>query len=106
MPDFLHAWIVPPEFKVEAWVYIVTAAVALLLTAVSKGGFGGGVAVSVPLMLLVAPYKFVIGLWLPLLIICDLATIRQYPKEWSARAFSRLDQDHAHKTGAGHNMQS
>ncbi|MCW8133571.1 MAG: sulfite exporter TauE/SafE family protein, partial [Planctomycetota bacterium] len=33
---------------------------------------------------------FVVALWLPVLIACDMATIRQYPKEWSPRAFTRL----------------
>ena len=80
--EFLHEWIVPAESGVEAWVYIATALAALVITAVAKGGFGGGVGVvSVPLMLQVAPVKFVLGLWLPVLIICDLATIHQDPRE-------------------------
>ncbi|MCZ7649325.1 MAG: sulfite exporter TauE/SafE family protein [Planctomycetota bacterium] len=89
--SFLHAWLVPPEATVEPWLYIATAVVAMTITAVSKGGFGGGVGiVSVPLMLQVAPYQFVVGMWLPVLIACDIATIHRYPKEWSPRAFVKL----------------
>jgi uncharacterized membrane protein YfcA len=45
---------------------------------------------SVPLMLQVAPLSFVNGFWLPVLIACDLATIRHYPKEWEPRVIARL----------------
>jgi uncharacterized membrane protein YfcA len=93
--DFLHAWICPPEGAllpgVTPGMYIGVALLALMLTAVSKGGFGGGVGIiSVPLMLQVANYQFVLGLWLPVLIVCDLATIQQYPKEWNPKAFFKL----------------
>ena len=89
--DFLHNWIVPPNTLAEPWEYILTAIVALLFTAVSKGGFGGGVGIiSVPLMMRVAPTTFVLGLWLPVLIACDIATIRRYPKEWDPRTFLPL----------------
>lgn len=86
--NLIQAWIVPPDASAGATAYILTAIAALLVTGVSKGGFGGGVGMlSVPLMLQVASYQFVIGLWLPILIVCDCATIRQYPLEWSLRAF-------------------
>ena len=86
--NLIQAWIVPPDASAGATAYIVTAIIALLVTGVSKGGFGGGVGIlSVPLMLQVASYKFVLGVWLPILIVCDCATIRQYPREWNPRAF-------------------
>lgn len=89
--DFINEWIVPPMAQDHPWAYIGIALLAVMITAVSKGGFGGGVGViSIPLMLQVAPYWFVNGLWLPVLISCDLATIRKYPKEWSPRAFWKL----------------
>lgn len=89
--EFIQAWIVPPEAHGSEAAYIGIALLALMITAVSKGGFGGGVGViSIPLMLQVAPYWFVNGLWLPVLISCDLATIRRYPKEWSPSAFWKL----------------
>lgn len=91
LSEFLHRWIVPPEANVGAGAYIAVAVIALLVTAVSKGGFGGGVGmISVPLMLQVAPGPTVIAMWLPILIACDIATIRAYPKEWSWPAMRPL----------------
>ena len=67
--DFIHSWIVPMEATdadVPPAVYIAIAFFALMLTSVSKGGFGGGVGmVSVPMMVNMLPVDFVIGLWLP-----------------------------------------
>jgi uncharacterized membrane protein YfcA len=89
--DLLHQWVLPPEAQASAWVYVSVAIVAMLFTAVSKGGFGGGAGVvSVPLMLQVAPLPFVVGLWLPLLVASDVATIHHYPKEWRLRAAWKL----------------
>lgn len=88
--DFLHEWLVPSGATAPEWVYLSVAVLALLVTAVSKGGFGGGAGVvSVPLMLQVAPLSFTVGLWLPILIVCDIFTIRQYPQEWRWRGISR-----------------
>jgi len=84
--DFLHAWIIPPEAHpgVAPWVYILSALAATMMVAASKGGFGGGAGVlSVPLLLQVASLRFVIGMWLPILVICDLITVGNYPKSWS-----------------------
>jgi hypothetical protein len=83
---------VPSNATVDAWTYISFAIVAFLLTSVSKGGFGGGIGIlSVPLMIQVAPSPyFVLGMWLPVLIACDICTIRAYPKEWNHRAFWHL----------------
>ena len=89
--DFIHTWIVPPNATVVPWQYVLTAFFALTIMAVSKGGFGGGVGIiSVPMMFYVLPTQFVLGMWVPVLVICDLATIQQYPKEWNPRAFFRL----------------
>src|SRR5271157_3956721 len=47
--NLIQAWIVPPDANAGATAYIVTAIIALLVTGVSKGGFGGGVGIlSVP----------------------------------------------------------
>jgi uncharacterized membrane protein YfcA len=90
--DFLHTWVVPADATAGPWTYIGIAIIAFLLTSVSKGGFGGGIGIlSVPLMIQVEPQLyFVIGMWLPVLIACDIATIRAYPKEWNHRAFWHL----------------
>lgn len=88
----MHQWIIPPSVSVGPTLFLVTAFIALMITAISKGGFGGGVGiVSVPLMLqVVDDPKFVIGLWLPVLISCDVVTIGNYPKQRSARVFWKL----------------
>jgi len=52
---------------------------------VDKGGFGGVGMLSVPLLMMVAPAQFVLGMWLPLLVLCDIFTLRAYPKEWKLR---------------------
>lgn len=89
--SFLETWIVPPQATVEAWVYILTATTAVTLVAASKGGFGGGAGVvSVPLMLQVAQAPFVVGAWLPVLVVCDIVTVRNYPKAWSWEAVRQL----------------
>lgn len=89
--SFIDSWIVPEQATVSPGLYIAAAVVALLATAISKGGFGGGIgAISVPLMLQVAPAWLVIGMWLPVLIACDIATIGHYPREWKPSAVARL----------------
>lgn len=89
--SFLETWIVPPQATVDAWVYILTAVIAVTMVAASKGGFGGGAGVvSVPLMLQIARADFVVGAWLPVLIVCDFVTVRNYPKAWSWGAIRQL----------------
>jgi len=90
--DFVQQWIVPPEAVVrDPFLYIPLAVVALLLGAVSKGGFGGGVGIlSMPLMFLLLPAPFAITLWVPVLVACDLATINRYPREWAPHICWRL----------------
>jgi len=89
--DFIHSWIVPPGAMSGPLVFACVAMAALFFVSVDKGGLGGGIGIiSVPLMLQVAPVKFTIGMWLPVLIICDFCTIRNYPSEWKPRAISKL----------------
>jgi len=86
--DFVQQWIVPPPAWDHPVAYIITALLALLVTAVSKGGFGAGVGViAAPLMYQVAPFAFVNGMWLPVLVACDMATVRKFPREWNPRSF-------------------
>lgn len=88
--EVVQQWLIPPGVTGPVWMYVSVAMVAMLFTAVSKGGFGGGAGVvSVPLMLQVAPLSFVVGLWLPMLIVCDICTIRHYPGEWRWGAISQ-----------------
>ncbi|MFH0938055.1 MAG: sulfite exporter TauE/SafE family protein [Planctomycetota bacterium] len=90
--EFVRQWIIPPTSQKELWEFFALAGSALLITAISKGGFGGGVGIlSVPLMIYATgSAKLVLGLWLPVLIVCDATTIHRYPKEWSMRAVLRL----------------
>ena len=91
MTDWINDWVLPGAAAVGPGSYALVAAGALLVTAVSKGGFGGGAgALAVPLMLIALPWRFVIGMWLPLLIVCDLFTVRRYPREWARPALVRL----------------
>lgn len=78
-------WIVPANVLVSPALYVLVTLLAFLLTGVSKGGFGGVGALSIPLMMIVAPHDLALGMWLPLLILCDIFTIRSYPKEWTLR---------------------
>jgi hypothetical protein len=45
---------------------------------------------AIPLLLQAAPLGFVVGLWLPILFVCDVATVRHYPREWQPRAMVKL----------------
>ncbi|MFC0398829.1 sulfite exporter TauE/SafE family protein [Paraburkholderia rhizosphaerae] len=57
---------------------------ALLLTSLSKGGFGLGLGVvAVPLMALVLPVPQVVTILLPMLCITDLIALWQYRGKWS-----------------------
>ena len=88
--DFLHSWIVPPE-STAPLAYPFLAAAALFFVSVDKGGLGGGLGiVSVPLLMQVAPLDFSIGMWLPVLVVCDFWTVRSYPSEWRFSAISKL----------------
>jgi uncharacterized membrane protein YfcA len=63
---------------------------AILISAVSKGGFGGGAGfVSAPLLALVMPPAEAVGLLLPLLMLMDVISLRPYWWKWDWR-HSRL----------------
>ena len=87
-------WFCAPGFNVHPAVYMLVAVAAVLLVAVSKGGFGGGVgALSVPLLLQTVPENgggVIVGLWLPVLIACDLCTLPHYPREWRLSAILKM----------------
>ena len=70
---------------VAPWAYYVCVGLAVLITGISKSGFGGGVGiVAIPLMALVMPARHMLGVQLPLLIAADalsnLHHLRNY--EW------------------------
>ncbi len=83
-------WIVPQGYDGSPIVYMLIACTAFMLTGISKGGFGGVAVIATPLMMLVAPGKLALGIWVPLLILCDIFTMRAYPKEWALRPIAIL----------------
>jgi uncharacterized membrane protein YfcA len=83
-------YILPEGYQGHPAVYILTALLAFSMTGISKGGFGGVAVLAIPLMMLVSPGKLALGIWMPLLILCDIFTIRMYPKEWSLRPIALL----------------
>lgn len=67
----------------NVWFYVVGVP-ALLLTSLSKGGFGLGVGVvTVPLMALYLPVPEVVAILLPVLCLTDLLALWQYRGQWN-----------------------
>lgn len=61
-----------PQGVAPAWYYFCVG-VAVLITGISKAGFGGGVGIlAIPVMALVVGPKEMLGITLPLLIACDV----------------------------------
>lgn len=84
-------WLIPPGADANPAVYIPIAIFAMLVMAVSKGGFGGGAGViCTPLLMTQLPAAMATGLWLPLLIACDVFSLREYPREGRWRAILLL----------------
>lgn len=66
--------------------FLLAALPAVLVTGVSKGGFGGGLGIiAVPLMALVVPPAKAAAIMLPLLCLMDLIGLRAYRRRWDAR---------------------
>lgn len=58
---------------VPAWAYYLCVGLAVLITGISKAGFGGGVGIlAIPVMALVVGPAQMLGIMLPLLILCDI----------------------------------
>src|SRR5688500_8744866 len=73
-------WLLPriPDGVAPAWYYLCVGA-GVLLTAVSKTGFGGGIGiVALPLMAAVRGAREMLGVMLPLLVLCDALGILHY----------------------------
>lgn len=63
--------------------FFAVAIFAVLISAVSKGGFGSGAGfVSAPLLALVMPPAQAVGLLLPLLMLMDVTSLRTYWGKW------------------------
>src|SRR5262245_41260147 len=73
MDEFLR-FVTPaiPE-GIPHWWYYLCVGLAVLITGISKAGFGGGVGIlAIPVMTLVVGPKEMLGITLPLLIACDV----------------------------------
>ena len=71
--------------------FYLVAIPAVLIAAVSKGGFGSGAAfVSAPMLALVIEPRQAVGLMLPLLMVMDLTSLRTYWRKWDWALSRRL----------------
>jgi uncharacterized membrane protein YfcA len=87
----VHAWLIPDAVTVSPALYLAAIVAAVLLTGFSKGGFGGGLGVlATPLMMQVLPANVALAMMLPILIVCDLFTLRHFPTDWDSRSFWRI----------------
>ncbi len=74
----------------DPWFYVV-AIPAVLITGISKGGFGAGLGVlAVPLMALVIPPGDAAGIMLPVLLVMDAVGVWRYRHTWDRRNLSIL----------------
>lgn len=65
--------------------FFLLALPAVLLTGLSKGGFGGALAgIAVPLMALMVPPKQAAAIMLPILCVADLAGLKKFYGKWDA----------------------
>jgi uncharacterized membrane protein YfcA len=72
----------------DPWFYLI-AVPALLVTGISKGGFGGGLGiVAVPLLALVVSPAEAAAILLPLLILMDLIGVRAYWRRFDGHALA------------------
>lgn len=88
MFSLFEQWFIPDGCSTGPIQYVLVAGVALLLTAVGKGGFGGLGAMSVPILMMVMrpdSATLVVAMWAPILLICDAFTLPFYMKECNWR---------------------
>ena len=70
---------------IEPWHYYTLVGAAVLITGISKAGFGGGVGIlAVPLMAKAMGAEHMLGVMLPLLIACDIFSNLHYigERDW------------------------
>jgi uncharacterized protein len=72
----------------DPWFYLV-AVPAVVITGISKGGFGGGLGIlAVPMMALVVSPAQAAAILLPVLILMDLIGVRAYWRRYDAHALA------------------
>jgi uncharacterized membrane protein YfcA len=70
---------------VSPWLYYLCVGAAVMITGISKGGFGGGTGIlAIPLMAIVMGPHHMLGVMLPLLIACDIFSNVHYQghRDW------------------------
>lgn len=70
--------------------FVAVAVVAVLITGISKGGFGGMALLAVPLMSLVIPPIQAAGIMLPIMIPMDIMSVWVYRKKWDGHNLAVL----------------
>jgi len=69
--------------NIEPWWYFLCVGAAVLITGITKAGFGGGVGIlAIPVMSLVVGTEKMLGITLPLLIACDVFSNLHYIGEY------------------------
>ncbi len=66
-------------------IFWAVAVISVLITGISKGGFGGLALLAVPLMSLVISPVQAAGIMLPILIVMDWVSVWSYRKHWNKR---------------------
>lgn len=70
---------------IENPLFWVTAVIAVIITGISKGGFGGLALLAVPLMALTISPIQAAGIMLPILIVMDWVSLWAYRKTWDKK---------------------
>lgn len=71
--------------------FLLAALPAVLITGISKGGFGGGLGIiAVPLMALVISPAEAAAIMLPLLCLMDMIGLRAYRRRWDGRVLRAM----------------
>ena len=78
-----------PDLLTDPW-FLSVAIISVLITGISKGGFGGFALLSVPLMSLAISPIQAAGIMLPIMIPMDILSIWVYRHRWDARILAVL----------------
>jgi len=80
---------IPPD--ISPWFYYFAVGAGVLVVGIAKGGFGGGIGIlAVPLLALAMKPMHMLGVMLPLLIVCDIFSNLHYIGEYEWKHLRRL----------------
>lgn len=77
-------------FMITEPVFWICAVIAVLLTGISKGGFGGVALLAVPLMALVISPVRAAGIMLPILIVMDVVSVWSYRRSFDKKLLALM----------------